>query len=550
MSLQRFLPFVFILSLVMAACDNDPFSSDYDMTIQWEGGIQGPIIYGNLTLQDLLEEYDTTGYVKQDTTGFLYAAYSKDTVLTAPDLVTIPDQEFIQVFFRVDSNIPGSYLDMLGDTISFTQDKGFEFKRFRDERLDSVHIKAGEMRIYVRSSIRHEGILTVSSDQVFLNGQKYREVIMISDPSGNFMQTDTIDMAGSTIILDNSVPDSTSIYMKFDFDLINSHNDILVTEEVEIRNSFHNLEFAGAYGTVGAFDSLLIDKAELEFDLLEGAFEGTIKLANPQLIVRTDNSLGVPFAVELSDLEAYFKDGGETAITIDPSANPLKIDAPDITQVGETIKDSARIDTTNSNIHLAATSDLVGFQYSVRAIANPDDPDRDNFILDDSELAINVEGLIPLHLRMQDVVLADTFDFDLFEDTIDSEFNEDNIDFMMIRMETDNSMPLDLGIQVYFIDADQSWLRLDSLFTDDKYVFKSGIINAEGRVIQATNKVTEVELTREQIEHIVDANKLLMKAYVETAEGGTRDVKFYSDYSLDFKLGTRVELNYTTESEE
>jgi hypothetical protein len=546
MSLQRFLPFVLILSLVLAAisCNDDWLRSEYDTTVRWEGGIKGPVLFGNLTLQDLLEEYDTTGYVSQDSTGLLYAAYSVDTVLTAPAFIEIPDQEFIQVFFRVDSNIPGDYLNLLGDTISFTQDKGFEFKRIDDERLDSVHIKDGDMRIYVSSTIKHKGILTVSSDRIFVGGRKYEEVIQISNASGNFDTTVNIPMDGGSILLDNSVPDSTSLYLKFDFDLINSGADILVSEEVEIRNSFHDLEFLGAYGYVGTFDSLLIDRAELEFDVLEGNFEGTIKLANPQLIIRTDNSVGIPFGIELGDLQARFKDGSSTGITIDTSVNPVKIAAPDLSQIDQYVKDSTRIDNTNSDIHIAATTDLTGFQYSVRVMANPDGQ-VDNYILDDSELKVNVEGLIPLDLRIQDVVLGDTFDFDVGPEE-DSDFGAENVDYMMMRMETDNSMPLDLGIQVYFIDTTRNWMKVDSLFGADRDVFKSGIIDDEGRVIQATNKVTEVEFTDTQIENILDANKLILKAYVETSEGGTKDVKFYADYSLDFKLGTQIELNYTT----
>jgi hypothetical protein len=549
MSLQRFLSSIFILSVILAAisCNNDWLTSDYDATVQWEGAYEGPIIFGNLSLKDLLEEFDTTGYVSEDSTGFLYAAYSKDTILRASDLVKIPDQQFFQVFFRSDTNIPGSFLGMLGDTIPFVQDKGFQFEHFRDERLDSIYVKDGEMRIWVRSTIKHEGILTISSDYVFFGGQKYHKVIMISDPSGNYDTTVSIPMAGSTILLDNSVPDSSSLEIQFEFDLINSGADILSSEEVQIINSFHELEYAAAYGYAGALDSVLIDKAELEFDLLQGNFEGTIKLANPQIIVRTNNSMGVPFAVELNDLEARFQDGSSTALTIDPSANPISIAAPDFTQVGQSVKDSTRIDTTNSNIHLAATTDLRGFQYSVRVIANPEGQ-QDNFILDVSELNVNVEGLVPLHLRIQDVVLTDTFDFDLFSDE-DTVFGPDNIDNMLIRMETDNFMPLDLGIQIYFIDTSRSWQPLDSLFGEDKNVFLSGVVNSSGRVILATNKVTEVEMSREQIKNVVDANKLLMKAYIETTDNGSRDVKFYSDYSLNFKLGTRIELHYTIEPE-
>ncbi|MBA7592291.1 hypothetical protein ES708_34471 [subsurface metagenome] len=121
---------------------------------------------------------------------------------------------------------------------------------------------------------------------------------------------------------------------------------------------------------------------------------------------------------------------------------------------------------------------------------------------------------------MQDVVLGDTFDFELVSDE-DSDIGPENIKYMMMRMETENWMPLDLGIQVYFIDSTQNWLRLDSLFGEDKDIFKSGVLNADGRVIQATQKITEVVLTTSQIENILDANKLLMKAYIETTDGWT-----------------------------
>ena len=557
MSLRRFLSGIYILLLLLAAlsCNTDWLDSEYNTTVYWEGAYEGPLIYGNLSLKDLLENFDETGYISEDNTGFLFVSYSEDTILRAPDLIELPDQNFFQVFFRSDTNIPGWFLDALGDTIPFVQDKGFEFEHLRDERLDSVHVKAGEMRIYVRSSIRHEGILTVSSDQIFLNGQKYHEVIMISDPSGNFEQTLSIPMAGSAILLDNSVPDSTKLNILFEFDLINSHNDILATEEVEINNSFHDLEFTSVFGYAGAFDSVLIDKAEREFNLLEGNFEGTIKLANPQIIIRTDNSFGVPFAVELSDLEARFKDGSSTQITItDPDVNPIPIAAPDFTQIGKSVKDSTHIDTTNSNIHVAATTDLRGFQYSVRVLANPDG-EQDNFILEDSEMKINVEGLVPMHLRIQDVVLSDTFENFLFSDE-DSEFNEDNIDYMKMRLEADNYMPLDIGIQVYFIDSTrfysgtQIWQPLDSLFGADRKILVSGAIDANGRVIHASNHAAVVEMTRSQITNVVDSHKLLVKAFVETPENETRDVKFYSDYNVTFKLGTRIELNYTIEPEE
>jgi hypothetical protein len=462
-------------------------------------------------------------------------------------MLQIPDQNFIQVFFRVDSNISGAWLGPIGNTLRFDQDKRFEFERSGDERLDSVYCKGGEMRIYVRSSIRHTGVLNISSDHVILNGKEYDTSIVISDPSGMFEKTISIPMAGSVIHLENNI-DSTHLNILFVFDLINSGNDILVSEELQIINSFHNLEFSSAYGYIGQKDTLLIDKAELEFDLLEGNFEGTIKLADPQLHITIDNSAGVPFAIDLTDLEAHYKDGSGTGITIDPGTNPIKIDAPSITQIGDTVRSETLIDNTNSTIHLAATSDLVGFQYSVGVKANPDVV-QDNFIMDNSELGISLEGLLPLDLRLQDVVLGDTMDFDLFSDSDDSDIGPDDIDSVRIDLLTKNHMPLDLGVQVYFVDTTQNWLRVDSLFHDDKYVFLSGEVDDNGKVIGETEKSTRVQLSRIQIENILDANKILFKAYVDTYDSQNRDVKFHSGDYLDFKLGTRLKLNITTNSE-
>jgi hypothetical protein len=182
--------------------------------------------------------------------------------------------------------------------------------------------------------------------------------------------------------------------------------------------------------------------------------------------------------------------------------------------------------------------------------ANPDGP-RDNFLLDTSELGISLEGLIPLDLRIQDVVLGDTFDFDLFEDSDgEEEFGPDDIDSLRIEMVTKNHMPLDMGIQVYFIDENQNWLRVDSLFGEDRIIFESGTVDANGKVTDYTEKTTRVIFDRTKIDNVMDANKILMKAYVDTYESQTRDVKFHAGDYLDFKLRTRVKLNVTFEPDE
>ena len=112
-------------------------------------------------------------------------------------------------------------------------------------------------------------------------------------------------------------------------------------------------------------------------------------------------------------------------------------------------------------------------------------------------------------------------------------------------------MPLDLGIQVYFVDSTQNWLKLDSLFNGDKYIFRSGEVNADGKVIGETEEPPiRVELSRAQIENIMDANKILVRASVNTFESQSRDVKFHAGDYLDFNLGVRLKLNLILEGEQ
>ena len=122
------------------------------------------------------------------------------------------------------------------------------------------------------------------------------------------------------------------------FTLINSGADILATEIVSITKSFQDLDYQAVYGYAGVYDSLIIDKEVIEFSSMPEDFKGRIQLADPQIHLKVGNSFGVPFGIELLDLEARFKDASMTPIILDPDVNPIIIDAPTIDQVGQSVR--------------------------------------------------------------------------------------------------------------------------------------------------------------------------------------------------------------------
>ncbi len=545
MWLKRFLPHAAILSLliVFVSCMNDEWMADkYDFTVRWEPGFEGPLVFGNLSIEDMLTKFDTSGYLIEDSTNFLYFIFDTSETVYADDYIDIPDQDFLQVFFQTPVDIPGSSLGNIGDTITFMEVKNFEWERTGDERLDSVHMKGGEIVIFVTSTIKHTGILTIYSDQIDLNGEQYRQTIEISDPSGNFSTTVRVPLAGSSLRLDNSNPDTTFLGMIFEFDLINSGADILASEIVSITKSFQDLDYQAVYGYAGVYDSLIIDKEVIEFSSMPEDFIGRIQLADPQIHLKVGNSFGVPFGIELLDLEARFKDASMTPITLDPGVNPIIIDAPTINQVGQSILSYTAIDSNNSNINEIASTDLTGLQFSVYALGNPTGF-MNNFILDTSHLDVNIEVVIPMHLRAEGLELADTFDFEIGGD---EGFSRENIKSFMFQLETENGLPLEVSIQVYFMDNNDDYL--DSLFNEQNWnILPSGVVDDDGKVIMTTYNKVEVPLTESQIDNVFIAEKIMIKTLVETTDQGTRDIKFYSTNSLGFKLGAKAEVSVTSD---
>jgi len=545
MLLKRFLPHAVILCLliVFVSCMNDEWMADkYDLTVRWEPGFEGPLVFGNLSIEDMLTKFDSSGYLTKDSSDFLYFIFDTSETVYADDYIDIPDQDFLRVFFQSPVDLPAASLGNVGDTISREKDDNFQWERSGDERLDSVHMKGGEILILVSSSIRHAGTLTIYSDQIRLNGRRYEHTIEISDASGSFSTTVRVPLAGASLQLDNSNPDTTFLGMVFDLKLIHSGADILASESVDVTQLFQDLDYQAVYGYVGVYDSLIIDKELIEFSSMPEDFVGRIQLADPQIHLNVGNSFGVPFGIELLDLEARFKDATMTPINLDPDVNPVIIDAPTIDQVGQSIHSYTVVDSNNSNINEIASTNLTGLQFSINALGNPTGF-MNNFILDTSHLDVNVEVVIPMHLRAEGLEMGETFDFEMGGD---EGFSRENIKSFMFQLETENGLPLDVSTQVYFMDSDDNYL--DSLFNEQNWnILPSGVIDDDGKVILTTYNNVEVPLTETQIDNVFLTEKIMITILVETSEQGTRDIKFYSTNSLGFKLGARAEVSVTSD---
>ena len=108
--LKRVISYLVIAAMVLFAgsciketLDMNRFSNSIEIT----PGLAMPVGYGSLSIGDLLNRFNKTGYIKTDSSGLVSFAYSSDLVsVDANTAFRIPNQIYDQFFIRSDVPVP------------------------------------------------------------------------------------------------------------------------------------------------------------------------------------------------------------------------------------------------------------------------------------------------------------------------------------------------------------------------------------------------------------------------------------------------------------
>jgi hypothetical protein len=68
-------------------------------------------------------------------------------------------------------------------------------------------------------------------------------------------------------------------------------------------------------------------------------------------------------------------------------------------------------------------------------------------------------------------------------------------------------------------------------------------VDPSGKVTQTTEKISVIELTKNQVENVARCKKLVFDATVNTTNSQNQTVTFYTDYTLDIKVGMMINFN-------
>jgi hypothetical protein len=540
MKIKKTLPGIIISLAIISivSCNTDQFDfNNLSDQIHVKQNFSVPVARGILNTQDLLETFDSAGYVNEDTTGLLYITY-QDSIYsnTAENMINIKDQDFIEIFYESDSDVPSS---TFGSDTTIIRDELHPFSLDNDMRLNSIETDEFTLEQEIEYSFENEGRLVVTYDSLLKGGEPYKDTINITDISGSYQTTRTVTLYDYTVKLANpDTSDKSYFPVHYEFTLYNSGNPISTGDHLYIDSRMINSDIYSARGYLGQ-DTLMYQSGVIPLNLFSGDIDGNIEFADPRFRFLIDNSYGVPADIAIKNAKAYTEGTTDTTeLVFTDSANYFPINHP--SYMGGTEHTSIEISNDNCNLSDVMAQQPTHIMFNAYAYSNPDGPlETNNFFYEDSRFDVSSEVMLPLWLKADNFSLQDTVELDL-EQTLG---DMDMIKSLIGKLDIKNGLPVEINFQVYLTDS--TYAPVDSMFNASEMpVILGAQVDSEGNVIQPTVKYSEASFDEEEFDNLKKVKNAIFDARLTTSDfASDTKVKFYSDSEVEFKFGMDVKTD-------
>ncbi len=231
----------------------------------------------------------------------------------------------------------------------------------------------------------------------------------------------------------------------------------------------------------------------IDIGVFKNWISGGFSFDQPELTIGVENSFGFPVTVFFSRLDMTTLSGNVFEVESTAIDDGISFPYPEISE-GTVVKDTSfSITADNSNIEDAFNEKATMVNYDILAVANPtsDDPVV-GFFSEDSFFNINTSLKLPIHTRIDDLLLSETFDLNLE--------SYDQITSGELILSIKNGLPLQTELQVLFEDAQndyQDYLLEDQWTVIDASKSNDGIEAQELQVFRYPMNETSWEKIRQ-----------------------------------------------------
>lgn len=282
---------------------------------------------------------------------------------------------------------------------------------------------------------------------------------------------------------------------------------------------------------VWAREEFVIEKDTVEIDIFENWVSGEINFEDPKLHIDLKNSIGFPVQFQIVNMEAITTEG--TTIPFSSTLDDgYALAYPGISEQGVEKTTLITLDKNNSNIISVLNARPTSIIYEIVATINPEELNVSGFVEEESQLRGTLSVELPIYGTADNFTLESVSDFDLEE--------VDEISEAEFKLITDNGIPVDMSMQVYFTDDQE--VIIDSLFNDQHTIIAAPETAANGTVTSTNEQTTFVTITKERMDMIQQAQKLKIQARMSTANEAMTPVRISVDQEVEVRAGVKLKV--------
>jgi hypothetical protein len=533
-SVHRFFSYILLFSaavLSFSACVRK-YDPDRLASGSWDPNLAVPLAFSHFTVYDILDRADSNDLVVIDpNTGLLALIYTGQAFsFSARDVLELPDFAFAAQYSAGEFGFP--VIPNFNQNLSGGSSESFNYTPDGGGELYTLTLDAGELSIELETDLQHDLDVQLTFPYITIGGLP----LVVNLPlvhTGMPTSAASAQIDLTNYLIDFTAGGGTNNTLEYTVEVAISGNGnpINGSESLDVNVSLNGLLFNLVTGDFGQ-RVVGLDGDSILLAIFQNVSDGYFELNDPRLYLDVTNSFGFPVEVDISDLR--------TVNTIDGAVYPLT-GFPNPTNVGYPILPGDSVSTTllfnssnTSNITNVITPVPKYLHFAFQGTSNPaGQAENPNFITADSRLRIDARLELPLQGFAYGFMVVDTVEF-TFDEALDE------VEWVKIRLNATNGFPVDLHAEILLADADYN--IIETLLTDEQAVLVSGLIDADGRVIAPTQKITDILIPREQIDMLYDAAYLIIRAEANTLNGTNGEVVgIYEDNYIDLRLGMQVQ---------
>jgi len=482
------------LTWLLYSCSDITEINDVNLeTIDAEFAV--PLFSGSFSAVDINDE-DGNSFIQIDENDLVTAFYEGELLQQGVNEV-FPPFPFNQIIPVLDTN----FIIPIDFDLNFTIDRS----TFKDSNIF----------LTFRNNFLEPLTLNVKLPDLKLDGVVFEEEFVLLP--GQRIETGALSI------------DNYELFVNFDDIRITYDARKINGERVVLNEFFFRLDWLSFSYAEGIFDSRVYDiKADLlPIGLFDNWESGGVDFSNPKVNLSVDNAFGFPVRTVVNQLDLVTLTDEVLPLESEFIESGIDFEYPRLDEVGEIKTTNFAFTKENSNLGVIFNQRVKQILFDIDALAFPDGLDNPikGFVTDSSFFSVNVSVELPVIGSLDDLVLSETFDYDLGDTASEVKSAE-------FKLVVQNNLPIEVDLQAIFVDNDG--VEVLNLFEDGPISLPADS--------QEQSIIIPFDESKTEMIRLLENVKIRATLNSPDGAGNNGEVILRSTNTLDVRMGAKLKL--------